>query len=207
MKRQERKELVTAQRKKQILDAALVAFSKKGYGETSVPEIAREAGIAVGTIYNYFPSKRDLLISLMIDRFFTETFVELLEAVDYTNSNDFLAAFFENRIRFGRENVDNFVFLLSEVQRNSEVREQWVDQIIHPTISKIKLVLEAGIEDGRFESINPEIISRAIAGMGIGLMLLHSIEKQKSPIYGADPEQLAQDLANIIVSGIQKGER
>ncbi|MFC2027337.1 TetR/AcrR family transcriptional regulator [Chloroflexota bacterium] len=198
---------VTEQKKKQILDAALAVFSKNGYGESTVPEIAREANVAVGTIYNYFPSKRDLLISLMIDRFFNEPFVELLESVEYKSNTDFLAAFLENRIRFGRENVDNFVFLLSEVQRNSEVREQWVDQIIHPTLENIKSVLVAGMDDGKYESKNPEVLSRAVVGICMGFMLLHSIEKEKSPIYGSDPKKLAHDLANIVVNGIQKGER
>jgi AcrR family transcriptional regulator len=63
--RQERKGQAAKYRRQQILDAALSVFSKKGYGEATVPDIAREAGVAVGTIYNYYDSKRDLLMSLI----------------------------------------------------------------------------------------------------------------------------------------------
>ena len=42
----------TERKRKQILNAALAVFSQKGYGESTVPDIAREAGVAVGTIYN-----------------------------------------------------------------------------------------------------------------------------------------------------------
>ena len=64
-RREERKEQITEYRQKQILDAALAVFSRKGYGEATIPDIAREAGVAVGTIYNYYESKRDLLVSLV----------------------------------------------------------------------------------------------------------------------------------------------
>ncbi|UCC59871.1 MAG: helix-turn-helix transcriptional regulator [Dehalococcoidia bacterium] len=77
--RLERKERITEQRKQQILDAALTIFSRKGFGEATVPDIAHEAGIAVGTIYNYYQSKRDLLVSLLANYVFTQPFVMLLE--------------------------------------------------------------------------------------------------------------------------------
>jgi hypothetical protein len=116
----------------------------------------------------------------------------------------FLAAFLENRIRFGRENIDSFIFLLGEVQRNSAVREQWVDQVIHPTLAKIQSILQNGMDNGRYELMNPETVSRAIAGMAIGFMLLHSIEKEKSAINQSNPAQLAREMTNTIIYGIQR---
>ncbi|MFO8102400.1 MAG: TetR/AcrR family transcriptional regulator [Dehalococcoidia bacterium] len=198
----------TAELKKgRIMDAALGVFSRKGYGESTVPDIAREAGVAVGTIYNYFQSKRDLLISLMREKFFTEPLLQIMDSADHADSAGFLRAFLENRINFGRENADNFVFLFSEVQRNSEVREQWVEQIVHPTLERLKSYLEAGVEEGRFKPLDPETISRALAGMGIGFMLLYSIEKEKSPIRDAEAGRLARALAEMVAGGIQKEER
>src|SRR5262245_15390074 len=47
-----------------ILDAAVLVFAEKGFYGAKVAEIAREAGVADGTIYLYFKSKDDLLISL-----------------------------------------------------------------------------------------------------------------------------------------------
>jgi TetR/AcrR family transcriptional regulator, repressor of fatR-cypB operon len=54
--------LVSASSKaERILDAALSAFDELGYGETPMPEIARRAQVAVGSIYRYFPSKEALV--------------------------------------------------------------------------------------------------------------------------------------------------
>ncbi len=51
--------------KDQIMEAALRLFAEKGYGNTSIAAIAREAGVAQGLMYNYFDSKEDLLRGLL----------------------------------------------------------------------------------------------------------------------------------------------
>lgn len=55
------------QRRKKILSAARRLFIKRGYHSTSLKEIARESGISIPTIYNYFDSKSDLLLSIAVD--------------------------------------------------------------------------------------------------------------------------------------------
>lgn len=52
------------QRRKEILEAALGLFSSKGFHETTMEEVAGEAGVAKGTIYLYFESKEHLLLDL-----------------------------------------------------------------------------------------------------------------------------------------------
>jgi AcrR family transcriptional regulator len=46
-----------------IMDAALAVFRERGYEGTTIPAIAARAGIAQGTLYNYFPSKEKLLFA------------------------------------------------------------------------------------------------------------------------------------------------
>ena len=62
MGRRERKKL---QSRKMILEAAISEFSKKGYKETSVADIMTAADLGIGTFYNYFASKEELLFSLL----------------------------------------------------------------------------------------------------------------------------------------------
>lgn len=47
-----------------ILDAALELFEERSYGATPVPQVAERAGVAVGTIYRYFPGKEGLVNAL-----------------------------------------------------------------------------------------------------------------------------------------------
>jgi len=62
MGRRERKKL---QSRRTILEAAVSEFSKKGYKDTSVADIMSTADLGIGTFYNYFNSKEDLLFSLL----------------------------------------------------------------------------------------------------------------------------------------------
>ena len=48
-------------KRKSILEAAFRLFSRKGYSQTSIEELAREAGIGKGTVYSYFQTKRDIV--------------------------------------------------------------------------------------------------------------------------------------------------
>ena len=55
--------------RKDILDAALELFSHRGYGATSVNDIAEAAGVSKGNVYHHFPDKESIFRSL-IDRYF-----------------------------------------------------------------------------------------------------------------------------------------
>jgi AcrR family transcriptional regulator len=55
--------------RQQILDASLKLFSHRGYGATSVRDIAEEAGLSKGNVYHHFPDK-EAIFRALIDRYF-----------------------------------------------------------------------------------------------------------------------------------------
>ncbi|NJM77475.1 MAG: helix-turn-helix transcriptional regulator [Acaryochloridaceae cyanobacterium RU_4_10] len=52
-------------RRNQILDAAAKVFAEKGFHPATIRDVAREASIADGTIYNYFKNKSALLLGIL----------------------------------------------------------------------------------------------------------------------------------------------
>jgi TetR/AcrR family transcriptional regulator len=60
-----RREQYAADRRDQILEAALRVFADKGFAETTMDEVAADAGLAKGSLYVYFPTKEDLLRKLL----------------------------------------------------------------------------------------------------------------------------------------------
>ncbi len=67
-----------------ILNAALKVFAEKGFSKTKISEIAELAGVADGTVYEYFESKEDLLLSIPVRRY--ERYLENLSgAFEITN--------------------------------------------------------------------------------------------------------------------------
>lgn len=65
-------------RKEKVVEAAYQLFCDQGYYETSIPEIARHAGVAVGSVYAYFRDKEDLFDE--VHRRFTARFDGVREA-------------------------------------------------------------------------------------------------------------------------------
>ncbi len=61
------REINREQRFEQILHAAYVCFTKKGFHSTSMSDIAREAGVSVGHLYNFFES-RDAIVEVFAQR-------------------------------------------------------------------------------------------------------------------------------------------
>ncbi len=54
---------LAARRREEILDAAAQLFAERGYSETDTQELAERLGVGKGTLYRYFPSKRDLFLA------------------------------------------------------------------------------------------------------------------------------------------------
>ena len=74
-----RRERQKHDRERRILAAARRLFDRKGYDGTSMENVAARAGLAVGTLYNYFPSKDELLFA--ISRADTEPLLRIGEAI------------------------------------------------------------------------------------------------------------------------------
>jgi AcrR family transcriptional regulator len=76
-----RKRLSAEDRRSAILDSALEVFSRRGYNGASIDEIAQAAGISKALIYEHFPSKKDLHVSLL-ERHTQDIFVALARTAD-----------------------------------------------------------------------------------------------------------------------------
>ena len=57
-----------ARNRERVLDAARAVFAERGT-DASVPDIAERAGVGVATIYRSFPTKRDLVVAIVLERF------------------------------------------------------------------------------------------------------------------------------------------
>src|SRR3954469_16316924 len=82
-----RKRLSAEDRRAAILDAALEVFSRRGYNGASIDEIANAAGISKALIYEHFPSKRELHVSLL-EGHTQDIFMRLAQTADTADPGD-----------------------------------------------------------------------------------------------------------------------
>ena len=200
--RQKRKEQITRARQKQILDAALSVFSSKGFGESTVADIAKEAGIGVGTIYNYYKDKHDLLISLIADSLISEDLVQIFGTLPARSNEKFMQSLLEERLSFGLENAQKMLFLFFEIQRDQRLRRQYVTQVVGPLLNKMEQYILAQVDNGSFRKVDARVVARTLAGAIIGNMILYRLEQRDSPFKKSRVKSLAEELTNLFIHGL-----
>jgi AcrR family transcriptional regulator len=203
--RQERKEETARIRREQIMEAAMEVFSRKGFAMATTAEIAREAGIAEGTIYNYFPSKRELFIAVIKNFVIT---VPLLELIDKLPQGDITVTFshiMQNRFKLiERENISRMPALMAEVIRDPELKILWTTEFLQPFLSKMEGIYENLMTTGKFRSIEPPILVRGIGGMFLGFLIMKIMEGEASPLNRMPQEKVIAAISELILHGLIK---
>jgi AcrR family transcriptional regulator len=197
------KEQTREYRRKQIVHAALAVFSKKGYGEATIPDIAMEAGVAVGTIYNYYESKRDLLVSLIHSYVMIEPLRELFVQLAEEDERTSVRAIIENGLDWGADDLDGFLFIFTEVLRDPELAEHFSGHFLASMLQSLENYVAEGVSSGNFRRLDHKVVARALAGMILGFLLLRKLEGERSPTKAMPLPQLTAELADIILEGLQ----
>lgn len=201
-------EQLAAARREQILDAAVKVFAQKGFHLTTIKDIAKEANLAEGTIYNYFENKTALLIGIlermqMVARAAAQEEKNFVIAKD-GNIQDFLRAFLFQPLQiFHGENIELYKIIFSEITVNEELRKRFSQQILEPMLNTAQIVLQRWADLGVISPLNIDLMARAIASMILGLLLQQSIGDQ---VLTTQWEELPDVLSRLIAHGISKEE-
>ncbi|WP_028400269.1 TetR/AcrR family transcriptional regulator [Ectobacillus panaciterrae] len=114
-----------------ILQAAVDMFSEKGYASTSTNEIAKKAGVAEGTIFRYYKTKKELLMAIVLPAltkfaapFFIQSFAKQVFEDSYDSYEQFLRTVIRNRFEFARKNMPILKILIQEVPFHPELKQE-----------------------------------------------------------------------------------
>ena len=135
---------------KQIIDAAVVAIAENGYHQAQVSKIAKQAGVADGTIYLYFKNKEDILISVFQEKM--GVFVDNLQYIikNGSSSSEKLAQMIENH--FNVLSNDRHLATVTQLelrQSNKEVRLK-INAILKEYLKLLDEILIEGMLSGEF---------------------------------------------------------
>jgi len=159
------------EKQKLIIKAAIELFSKQGYAATSTREIAQKAGVAEGSIFKLFPTKKDIILWITKHIINTALFPlissgihELMEK-QFDSREDFLSAFLENRLELIQEGVPLFKILIQEIPFQPEIRAMLLEQFKKlplDMIAKKLISIEANSDFDETEIMN--LIISCISG-------------------------------------------
>lgn len=163
---------LVAARRTQILDAATRVFARKGFNRATIRDVARDAGVADGTIYNYFANKTDLLFGLLDRLNDTERRPASLAQVADTSLAGFFRAYIRERVEALWSNVDLLRAVLPELLANPDLRVRYYDEVLAPTMALGEGAIQALALGGRLHDLDAALTTRVLAGSLLGLMVL-----------------------------------
>lgn len=183
-------------RRVQILDAATRVFAARGFHGATIRDIARDAGIADGTIYLYFPNKVALLLGILDRVNETERRAAHFAAYVGADREQFTRDYVRQRLAtFTDTGLDVFRALLPEVLTNTDVRERYYREIIAPTFATAEAA--DGLTGGD-TSRDARLALRAVAGMVLGTILLRLMG---DPLLEAEWDAVPDALADLLING------
>lgn|SRR5690554_3625001 len=149
----------------QIIEAAVIAIAENGYHHTQISKIAKQAGVADGTIYLYFKGKDDLLISLFQEKM--KVFIESLEEIIESNftATEKLSLMIDNHFKMLGQNP--YLATVTQIelrQSNKELRIK-INSILKEYLELLDNILIEGMVNGEF---NPTMDVRVARQMVFG---------------------------------------
>jgi len=148
-----------------ILNAAIRVFARRGFHQSPVSEIAREAGVADGTIYLYFKNKDDLLIAIFEDKM-AEVIDGLREALGkHETPSAKLNCFINFHLGRMAKNRELAEILQVELRLSSKFMKEYVPVRLTEYLDIIASVIEEGQAKGEFRAdLNPGVLKWAVFG-------------------------------------------
>jgi TetR/AcrR family fatty acid metabolism transcriptional regulator len=186
-------------KRERILGAAVRVFAKKGFYATRVSEVAKAAGVADGTIYLYFKSKDELLVSLFEDR------VERLLAYLYeelpkrASATEKLRRIIELQLGLleGERDLAEVVTVI--LRQSTKLMKEYAAPKFMAYLDAIARVVADGQATNELRGdISPHLAARAIFGALDGITMTWALGK-------ADPGGLvgaSGQLAELVLRGL-----
>ena len=198
-------------KRERILAAAERIFARHGFFAAKVSDVAKEAGVADGTIYLYFKNKDDLLISLF-ERRMQQVNEALRAAVDKVKTpREQLRAFVKEYLQLVHDEPTAAEVLTIELRQSSKFMKEYENPEFADFLRLLGGIIAAAQEKGEIDSSIPaHVAARMIFGILDELALAWVLAKQPLPAAsGARPKKFdivraADWVITLVTRGLEK---
>lgn len=164
---------VSAERKNQILDAAMVVFARSGFHEARMDDIVQESGLSKGTLYWYFKSKEEIITAISERLFATDikSVESLLEAQGTVSER--LQQLIRDRVQ-GLQEMSDVVAILFEfyaVALHQDGVRQCIQTYFQNFHELLVALIQQGIERGEFRPVDVMAAATALDAVFEGLIV------------------------------------
>jgi TetR/AcrR family fatty acid metabolism transcriptional regulator len=185
-------------RKQSILQAAIEVFSKGGFRDSSISEIAKRANVAEGTIYQYYKNKEDLFFSIPIQKT-----IEFSKEVDLhlqgiTGTFNQIRKFIWYYLYFFKTNPDYGRILMLEMRVSRSFVKTKTYNFLKKSISRILEIIREGQNEGTIrKDVNIYILRQLVLGI-----LEHVVTRWLLQGGKYDLMKYYEDVTKLVIEGI-----
>jgi TetR/AcrR family fatty acid metabolism transcriptional regulator len=186
-----------------IIDAAIEVFSRNGFQNSTISQIAQKANVAEGTIYQYFKNKEDLFFSIPIEK--TKEFYNELELhlQGINGAENKIRKFIWYYLYHLQQNPEYARALMLEMRVNRNFANTKTFEAYRPLTHKILEIIEEGQEEGIIrKDVNIYTIRHLILGM-----LEHIVTRWLLKAEKGDLLDLYTETVELLIQGIRKPEK
>jgi AcrR family transcriptional regulator len=187
-------------RRREIVSAAAEVFAEKGYAATTTREIADAADMAEGTLYNYFRSKRDILLAVAQEA--EGQVARVLVEAGTLESREAMIALFDKVLDLSEARLASLRTLLSASWNDDGILNHYFVARLGRLFETLQVFIADRVSAGSFRPIDPSLGARLAIGMAAGLILpiVRGVEPLPSP---ADRRALAEATVDLLLDGIR----
>lgn len=182
-------------RRHEVFAASMHLFLKKGFRETTMQEIALAAGMGKSTLYDYFKTKDEILLSVVEDEIY-----DLTELAKQIADQDITAAekirqIMHAHLEFLLANKEFYAKMTYEVQRLDMESQRRIQVKRHAYQDLLCKLVEDAIHEGTFRPVNPLLAARTILSITTPAVFTNRPT--------GTPEQMMDEAIDIFYKGVQ----
>lgn len=184
---------------KQIIDAAVKVIAENGYHASQVAKIAKEAGVADGTIYLYFENKEDILVSVFKEKMgqFTTRIQKQIER--QSNAKDKLRTLIHTHFVELSENYQLAIVAQLELRQSDQKLRLKINTILKDYLNIIDQIVEEGRGEQLFRNDLPlPLVRQMIFGTLDEIVTTWVMQDRRYNLV-----ELTDQVHQLIVQGIQ----
>ncbi|ABV63174.1 MULTISPECIES: TetR/AcrR family transcriptional regulator [Bacillus] len=184
----------------QIIDAAVVVIAENGYHQSQVSKIAKQAGVADGTIYLYFKNKEDILISLFKEKM--GQFIERMETdiQKKPSAKEKLLLLIEEHFRMLAQNHHLALVTQLELRQSNLELRQKINEVLKGYLNMLESILADGKKTGEFrQNLDVRLARQMVFGTIDETATTWVMNDQKY-----DLPALAENVRDLLLNGIHQ---
>ena len=196
------------EKEEKILKSAIKVFSEKGFSASTTNEIAKNAGVAEGTIFRYFKTKKDILRGILIQTINLASGKLVMDGIEkiFSESGEKDLRFMLRELIYDRMKMAEIFFpmarvIITEALFHDDVREAIYQNVIVRALDTFRQFHSKMVERGMMrQDVNSEVLFRTILANIAVLIAQRKLFSSSSPLEELDTE--IDTMLDVLLHGI-----